>query len=109
MTSRTSCRVVFLILTLLATSSNMRADDLDNIVFEGVVRDNTGAVLHSAKVIAVHIATGVERYGLSSDEGRYRISVSEPGNYLIKVVAAGFNPEQSHEITATTARAFSID
>ncbi|HKS41768.1 MAG TPA: TonB-dependent receptor [Blastocatellia bacterium] len=87
----------------------MRADDLDNIVFEGVVRDNTGAVLPAAKVIAAHIATGVERYGLSSDEGRYRISVSEPGNYRIKVVAAGFNPEQSNEITATTGRAFSID
>jgi hypothetical protein len=87
----------------------MLADDLDNIVFEGVVRDNTGAVLPAAKVIAAHIATGVERYGLSSDEGRYRISVSEPGNYRIKVVAAGFNPEQSNEITAATGRAFSID
>ena len=105
----TSCRIVFLILTLLATSSNMRADDLDNIVFEGVVRDNTGAVLPAARVIAVHIATGVERYCLSGDEGRYRISVSAPGNYIIKVVAAGFNPEQSDEITATTGRAFSID
>ncbi len=109
MTGCTSGRTFLLLITLFATSLNLRADDLDNVVFEGIVRDNTGAVLPAAKVIAAHVATGVERYVLSNDEGRYRISVSAPGNYVIKVAAAGFNPEQSNEITATTGRAFSID
>jgi hypothetical protein len=108
----TLCRaagVVFLILSLLATLSTVRADDLDNIVFEGVVRDKTGAVLPAARVTAVHIATGAERSALSGDEGRYRIPVGTPGSYVLKVMVAGFNPEQSREIAATTGRAFSVD
>lgn len=109
MTCRTSCKAVFLIFTLLTISINLRADDLDNIVFEGVVRDKTGAVLPAAKVIAAHAATGVERHALTGDEGRYRIAVNAPGNYILKVVAAGFNPEQSREINAATGRTLSVD
>jgi hypothetical protein len=109
MICRTFCRIVFLILTLLTTSLTLRADDLDNIVFEGVVRDNTGAVMPAAKVIAAHTATGIKRSVLSNDEGRYRIAVSAPGSYILKIIAPGFNPEQSKEIAATTGRAFSVD
>lgn len=85
------------------------ADDLDNIVFEGVIRDTAGAVIPSAKVVATHLTTGVERTTVSNGEGRFRMSVSAPGNYKLKATANGFREEESQEVAATTGRTFTID
>src|SRR3989442_5034264 len=94
---------------VLLIPSNTIADDLDNIVFEGVISDTAGAVIPAAKVIAVHIATAVERSAVTNAEGRFRIAVSTPGNYKLKASAAGFKDEQSREVAATTGRTFAID
>ncbi|HEY3137896.1 MAG TPA: TonB-dependent receptor [Blastocatellia bacterium] len=94
---------------VLLIPSNTIADDLDNIVFEGVISDTAGAVIPAAKVIAVHIATAVERSAVTNAEGRFRIAVGTPGNYKLKASAAGFKDEQSNEIAATTGRTFPID
>src|SRR2546423_2876419 len=90
--------VVSLAITFILTASTVCADDLDNMVFEGTIRDSAGAVLPAARIAVVHLATGVERYAFSSDEGRYRISVNAPGSYVIKISAEGFKEEQSKEI-----------
>lgn len=85
------------------------ADDLDNIVFEGIIRDSAGAVIPAAKVVATHPATGVERIAMSNAEGRFRIEFGAPGIYKLKASANGFDPEDSQQITATTGRTFAID
>jgi hypothetical protein len=85
------------------------ADDLDNIVFEGVIRDSAGAVIPAANVVAIHTATGVERAAICNDEGRFRIEFGAPGIYKLKASAKGFNAEDSQQITATTGRTFAID
>src|SRR5947209_3721513 len=76
------CRVTPLLTGLLVGFSvimlTAKADDLDNIIFEGALKDSAGAVLSGAKVIATHTATGVIRTAISNAEGRYRIAVSEP-------------------------------
>jgi carboxypeptidase family protein/TonB-dependent receptor-like protein len=104
---------VFLTLTILLAATFMnsrtRADDLDNIVFEGVVRDSNVAVVAAVQVVAVHIATGVEHATISSDEGRFRISVGVPGNYKIKARASGFNDQETEEIAAIAGRTFRVD
>jgi hypothetical protein len=95
-----------LILIFVASGS---ADDLDTIVFEGVIKDVIGAVIPGAQVVAVQTATGVERAALSNDEGRFRIAVGTPGNYKLKATASGFNQQESQEIATTTGRTFTID
>ncbi|HKA21433.1 MAG TPA: TonB-dependent receptor [Blastocatellia bacterium] len=104
-------QVVLSLTILLAATfmSKTRADDLDNIIFEGVVRDSTAAVVVAVEIIAVHIATGVEHATISSDEGRFRISVGIPGNYKLKARASGFNDQESQEIAAVTGRTFTVD
>src|SRR5205807_4173885 len=42
-------------------------------------------------------------------EGRYRIAVSEPGNYKLKANADGFKEQESAEIVTTTGRSFTIN
>lgn len=96
--------VVFML--LLGPTS---ADDLDNIVFDGVIRDTAGAVVPGATVIAIHLATGIERTAVSKDDGRFRIAVSVPGNYKLKAGADGFVQLESEEVVTTTGRTFSID
>ena len=61
----TTARIVSLIIALALTLSSVKADDLDNIVFEGIVRDSAGAVLPAAKVVAVRVETGLERQGVT--------------------------------------------
>jgi len=85
------------------------ADDLDNIVFEGVIRDTAGAVISGAKVALIQTATGIERVAMSNREGRFRIAVGAPGNYKLKASATGFNQQESQEVVTTTGRTFTID
>ena len=114
MLPRLSCRVVLTLagslLLLFVASAVAIADDLDNIVFEGVIRDTAGAVIPGAKVVVIQTATGVERAAMTNDEGRFRIAVGAPGTYKLKASATGFNEEKSQEVVATTTgRTFTID
>jgi Carboxypeptidase regulatory-like domain len=110
MRTRLYCKALLAISTLaLALFTSAIADDLDNIVFEGVISDTAGAVIPAAKVVAVHIATGVERSAVTNVEGRFRIAVSATGSYKLEATAPGFKEEQSNEIAATTGRTFAID
>ena len=84
-----------------AVLDTANADDLDNLVFEGVIRDNAGAMIPAAKVVAIHTATGVERIAMSNAEGRFRIEFGAPGIYKLKASANGFNSEDSQQISAT--------
>ncbi|HEY7543719.1 MAG TPA: carboxypeptidase regulatory-like domain-containing protein, partial [Blastocatellia bacterium] len=56
-----------------------------------------------------HLTTGVERSALTDDEGRYRITVTEPGSYKLKVSAEGFKEEESRELTLTLGRSMSLN
>ncbi len=85
------------------------SDDLDNITFEGAVRDSVGAAIRAAEVHVLHVATGVQRTGTTDDEGRYRVVMREPGIYKLKAAASGFNQEESEEIEVITGRAVKID
>ena len=106
---RTISALAGLLIALAVVCATGSADDLDNIIFEGVIRDSAGAVIPAAKIVATHLTTGVERTVASNGEGRFRISVSAPGNYKLKAIANGFKEEESQEVAATTGRTFTID
>lgn len=94
---------------LVARADLMLADDLDYVVFEGVVKDATGAVLESAVVTARSTATRLARVTRTDSRGHYRIFVSAPGDYLLEAEAQGFaNGEQQLE-GAETGKSYTID
>ncbi len=96
-------------IALCVLAGATRADDLDNIIFEGTIRDSAGAVIRAAEVRARHAATGVERAATTDTQGRYRIVMREPGIYRLAASASGFNREESEEIEVATGRAVKID
>lgn len=105
------CLPALLALSLIALSppTPSHADDLDNIRFEGVVRDSAGAVIAGAHVVALHTATGVERSALTAADGQYRISVSEPGDYTLKAAAPGFQDEERTQTEIRSGRTVTAD
>jgi hypothetical protein len=98
-----------LLISLFPTNAYTSADDLDTIIFEGVIRDEAGAVIPAARVVAIHTATAVERSAICNQEGRFRISVGTPGNYKLKARATGFDQQESQEIFTTTGRTFTVE
>src|SRR5262245_283376 len=83
-------RLTFVVFALTFVVVAISADDLDGILFEGVVRDAAGAVITGARVTIRHSSSGIERRATSNSSGSYRIAVSEPGDYSIRVDATGF-------------------
>lgn len=106
---RTVVLIIGLLIVAVSVAAGASADDLDNIIFEGVIRDTTDALVPGARVVALHLTTGVERTAISNTEGRFRISVSAPGSYRLKASANGFKEEESQQIEATTGRTFAVD
>jgi carboxypeptidase family protein/TonB-dependent receptor-like protein len=107
--SRMIAQALCLVFTFLLTASTAGADDLDNILFEGVVRDIAGAVLPFATVAAVETATGVARSVTTNEVGKYRISCNMPGRYQVKASASGFTETTTAEINANAGRAYVFD
>jgi hypothetical protein len=102
--------VLFALLLSSATDTcKLAADDLDNIVFEGTVRDSAGALIEGADVRVVLEATGTERAAVTSSAGRYRLTAFEPGRYTLTVAAPGFKEEQLTHLEVTAGRKVNND
>ncbi|MBI3653892.1 MAG: TonB-dependent receptor [Acidobacteria bacterium] len=98
-----------LFMVLFSSFRIVRADDLDNLIFAGVVRDSANAVIVAARVTAKHTATWVERSVLTDSQGRYRLTFTEPGIYEVTVNAAGFKAEERKAIEASSGRNITLD
>ena len=56
----------------------------------GVVADSTGAVVPNATVTLVSQATNQTQTAQTSDDGVYRFTALQPGNYTVKTTSANF-------------------
>ncbi len=77
---------------------------------QGVVTDQTGAVLPGADVTLTSQETGVARQTVTGDEGLYRFSGLAPGLYTLSVALDGFQTEtvQDLAVGAETTRGVNI-
>ncbi|HEX6323106.1 MAG TPA: TonB-dependent receptor [Vicinamibacterales bacterium] len=78
---------VFLLAALWAAPPALAAGP----VLSGAVTDPAGAAVAGARVTARDIATGVERAGLTGQDGRYQLALDAAGTYLVVVTRAGFS------------------
>jgi hypothetical protein len=75
--------VAALVPSLLAQSAGTGA-------VTGTVTDPSGAVIAGAMVTATHIDTNQERTTTTGADGSYRFTLLPPGNYRVRISAAGF-------------------
>src|SRR5712692_8671212 len=75
----------------------------------GTVTDPQGAVIPSATVKAVNIATGVDTTVSTTDAGVYRISLLPPGTYKLTVNAPGFKSAVRDNVVLAVAQTLTLD
>jgi hypothetical protein len=76
---------------------------------QGVVTDNSGAVVAGADVLVTNLETGVALRGATNDAGLYRLSGLNPGRYSVEVRAGGFAPARANELRLEVGQTARLD
>lgn len=76
---------------------------------QGVVRDQSNAVVVGATVTARNPATGFSRDATTNDEGYYKITNLPPGDYEVTAEAAGFSKGRIPSVTLTVGQQADLD
>ena len=91
-------KTVAAVLSLLLLAGGAFAQSYRGRV-QGVVSDQTQAVVGGATVTLLNVATGVKVVRQSSDTGLYLFDLVDPGTYTVTVEAAGFSKHIQENIT----------
>jgi hypothetical protein len=75
----------------------------------GVIRDNSGAVLPQAVVSATNIDTGLDVRTTSDDTGLYTFALLRPGRYRLAVEKPGFQRLIRENVVVNTAERLRLD
>lgn len=76
---------IIILLLFIATSSTFA-----QVRLEGVVKDSIGNPLELANVVAINQETNVlDSYGITNDEGKYKLSLNKNANYQLQVSYIG--------------------
>src|SRR5262249_22024633 len=57
----------------------------------GVVKDETGAVLPGADIVATNVETGISRSTVSNGDGAFTLAGLPPGKYEVRITLPGFS------------------
>jgi len=82
-------RIVFVLLTLLASSIAISAQTITGSI-SGAVADANGGYIPGATVSIVSIKTGQARTSSTNDDGRFTFAALQPGAYSVKIEKQGF-------------------
>lgn len=87
------------VLLMFVGASRLQAQSASTGALAGTVTDPSGGVIAGASVTATSLGTGQSRTATTDANGSYRFSLLPPGNYSVKIFAAGF---QSIEVPSIT-------
>ncbi len=65
---------------------------------EGVVADNTGALIPNAKITITNAATNESKVVTTDKSGRFQVPLLPPGTYSVQAEAAGFRQDRQDNI-----------
>ncbi len=69
---------------------------------EGIIADNSGAVIPRAKVTVTNLGTNEAKVVLTDNGGRFQVPLLPPGTYSVQVAAEGFRPDRQDNINVET-------
>ena len=81
---------VFLFAIVLLLVSISASAQVTTATLVGLVRDNSGAVIPGASVVATHEGTGVSREGVSDANGEFVFAALPAGPYTVRIELSGF-------------------
>src|SRR5690242_4456382 len=94
-------RLAALLITVTLLSVTLFAQGATRL--EGTVKDQSGAVIPKAKVVAVDTKTGAKRETTSNELGSYVFAAIPPSTYNVTVEAAGFAKTVANNVEVTVA------
>jgi len=97
---------VLLFMTPVAVFSQARLTGAD---LQGMVRDNTGALLPGVTVTATNLATNQARSGVTDGQGNYYLPALAAGAYKVTAELAGFAPQSRPNITLHLGQRVTVD
>jgi len=107
---RAARRVTLLLAALAASPGPLTAQArLTGADLQGVVKDESGAVLPGATVTAVNRDTNVTRTASTGHEGRFVLPALPPGSYRITVALHGFASQTRDGVTLQLGRSPELD
>jgi len=81
---------LLLALSVIMTASSLHAQIVETGIITGVVKDNTGAAIPNAQVLARNSGTGIVTHISTDVEGIFVTPPLNPGNYTIEIDEPGF-------------------
>jgi len=96
--------IVFLVVLIGLAGGMARAQLSGKGEIKGTVKDPTGAVVSNATVSVTSVSTGVSVVRTSNDSGLYDVSPLDAGEYVVTVVAQGFE-----KLTQTNVQVNSLE
>jgi hypothetical protein len=94
---------------IFALSVPTRAQQAATANLNGRIVDVQGAVIVGAQITAVQKATGLQRETKTNDEGLFAITNLPPGEYEVKIQAAGFKNRQYALVALQVGQSLSLD
>ena len=88
---------------LFTVSGLLRAQTGGTGAISGAITDPTGAMVVSAQVKVMDVATGYIRAAQSNDHGIYVVSLLPPGQYTVEVTKQGFKVAASTNVQVVVA------
>src|SRR6266536_272061 len=84
--------VFFLLLTAHCSLLTVAHAQSASATLSGTVADENGAVVPSANVMVINVATGLQRNVTTNDQGGYTFPLLPPGTYQVTAQRDGFSP-----------------
>ena len=97
------------LLSVILLISGAGLAQLSTASLNGSVRDSTGAVIPSAKIVLRNVDTAVENTTVTNGAGAYLFLDITPGRYTVRTSVPGFVEQQVPEFTLTVGQAATID
>jgi hypothetical protein len=104
-----SLPVCFLVVVSLFASVTVAHAQTDRGTITGQVTDQSAAIIPSASVKAIHVATNFERQVTTSNEGSYTITQLPVGSYVVIVTVQNFQTTTIENIEVTAGSTVRVD
>jgi hypothetical protein len=98
-----------LLLTALFAAFSSAVAQVSSATITGTVKDQSGAAIPDAKVVATEIATGVNVDATSNETGAYTLPLLKPGTYKIVAEAKGFQKSERNGLALSAGDHPTID
>ena len=96
-------------LVIVGCAQSVFGQTTGSATLRGTVKDPQGAIVRGATVTLTNERTKDERKATTTDEGTYVFAALTPGEYTMKVEAAGFKTTEQQNIAVQTSTTRALD